>query len=216
MSLPHAGTPKIVYDYVGQTVRTADIREAEHLDDKPWADLIAGRIQVIDSGMWTKTERDERELRAIHLIKPRFNYDGNLANPQRIEIWRQAELRHARDRAAGRALWIPAAQRAATARREAALDAVQGGLDGREPRYPVDWAWDGIKALARFLGGLPAPVRRAALLSFAAVAGGAAVMGLLAGYGWPQTYAAAAGAVVVVSGWAAIPRKRRRRRRRRR
>lgn len=218
LTLPHHGQPKIVFDYVGQTVRGADIREAEHIDEKCWADLIAGRIQVIDSGVWTKAERDAREIRAIRLLKPRFNYDHNLDNPDRVEIWRQVELRHARDRAAGRPLWIPLEQRTPAAVAAAQLDVVQGGLDGREPRYLMDVAWSTVKACGRFLASLSRRTQVIALLCLAAVAGTVVGTALLIGGGWPAPYAlAGTGTLAAVGVWAAPkPRRRRRARRRKR
>lgn len=103
--------PRIVWDYVGQTIREVEIREAEHVDDKPWADVIAGRPVVVAEGLWDCEERDRQEIAAIHRTTPRFNHEHNLQNPKRVEIWRQIEHRHARDDAGHRPRWIPEAQR---------------------------------------------------------------------------------------------------------
>lgn len=212
LRLPHTGRPRIVYDYIGQTVRGLDVREAEHVEDKPWADLIAGPAEEIERGLWDKTTRDLKEIAAIHVLAPRFNYDHNLDNPSRIEIWRQVELRHARDRAAGRPLWLPPAQRTALAQEQARLDVVQGGLDGREPRYPVDVIGSVVVAFWRWL---PAGLRR----GLAIVAGGllAALAGtaLLVDTGWPVPAAAGLSAATAGSLTVALLRRRRRRRRRR-
>lgn len=210
----HHGKPRIVYDYIGQTVRGLDVREAEHVDDKPWADLIAGPAEEIERGLWDKTTRDLKEVAAIHVLRPRFNYDHNLDNPDRIEIWRQRELRHARDRAAGRPLWLPVEERTAEALRQAQLDTVQAGLDGREPRYPVDLVGS---ALLAFWNWLPARARRVLTIlgcGLLAVLTGAA---LLIDAGWRPVTAASASVVAVgVPVLLLLRRPRRRRRRRRR
>ena len=142
---PVTGERKTRLDYVGQTIRTLDVRAEEHLEDKPWADIVVGALPiVVEQGMWTKAERDAREVAAIKRIRPRYNHDDNLDNPERIQIYRQVEQRHVRDRAAGRELWLPVDQRSAAARAAAERALVLGGLNGVEPRYPVtvlaEWA----------------------------------------------------------------------------
>lgn len=147
--------PRIVWDYVGQTVRSIDIREGEHLDDKPWADVVAGRPVVVAEGMWDKAERDRQEIAHIHQIKPRFNYDHNLENKKRIAIPRQVELRHARDDAARRPRWIPLELRTELAELVAERAVVGAGLDGNEPRYPLTVLWE-------IVSGWPPAVRAVA------------------------------------------------------
>jgi hypothetical protein len=157
--------PRIVFDYVGQTIRPLQVREAEHVEEKNWADVIAGSPVVIAEGEWDKAVRDRREIASIVELRPRFNKEYNDTNPNRIEIRRQVQLRHARDDALNRPRWIPLDQRTAVATRIAELDVIGGGLDGREPRYPMAvlgrtltgagrwiWAHPRIRAAAGLLG----------------------------------------------------------------
>lgn len=222
LRLPHQGRPRIVYDYIGQTVRGATVREAEHIETKCWADLIAGPIEIIEQGLWDKATRDRKEIAAIHVLAPRFNYEHNLDNPARIPLPRQTQLRHARDRAAGRPLWLPLEQRTAAAVREAELNTVQAGLDGREPVYPVQWAWRALKATGRALARTPAILQWSALAlalaGFGLWAGTQALQQLLA---WPRPYAlgfsaAAVGSVLLAAAADQVGRWRTRRRNRQR
>jgi hypothetical protein len=224
---PETGLRRIRCDYVGQTVRGADIREAEHADDKPWFDLAAGPAQTIESGWWTKQDRDDREIAAIARIRPRFNHDHNLANPERIPIWDprrqqwvQIAHRHARDVAAGRPLWLTPQQR------QAALDASLAVQEARRrlaDRTPGEFAWDVLAVVARWVTEWP----RWAHLVWAGftlwvLAGWAAASALTAA-GWPgpaSTVIAAAGPGALllaalrsraVQAWARRKRRRRRR-----
>jgi hypothetical protein len=101
-------------DYVGQTRQKGRARESQHRDDKPYEDLIVGSAHVLEQGMWTDEELDEREVYWIRRQRPRMNYEHNLDNPDRIEIWRQKEQRWVRDDAAGRPRWVPLDQRRAS------------------------------------------------------------------------------------------------------
>ncbi|GAA2637004.1 hypothetical protein GCM10010399_82700 [Dactylosporangium fulvum] len=94
-------TGQVHVDYVGQTRQQLLSRERQHRDERPFSDLIVGDAFVIEQGMWTDAELDERELFHIQRIGPRMNHDGNLDNPARIPIWRQRQDRDARDRAKG-------------------------------------------------------------------------------------------------------------------
>lgn len=125
---PHLRRPGIVYgipivdpksgevriDYVGRT-RNLRRREAEHLVDQPFGDLIRGGLIVIEQGVWTDAELDARETYQIVRLRPRYNFEKNEHNPHRIPIFLAWEQRWARDRAAGRPLWVPPEDRDAAA-----------------------------------------------------------------------------------------------------
>lgn len=172
--------PRIVWDYVGQTVRGVEIRGEEHLDDKPWADVAAGKPVTVAEGMWDKAERDRQEIAYIHQLKPRFNYDHNLENKKRIEIWRQVELRHARDDAAHRARWIPLELRTELAELVASRAVIGAGLDGNEPRYPLTVFW-------QFVSSWPPAVRAVAVALLVWAAGVWGAVAALTTWGFAQT-----------------------------
>jgi hypothetical protein len=189
---PATGERRTRLDYVGQTIRTLDVRAEEHLEDKPWADIVVSdRPIVVEQGMWTKAERDAREVAAIKRIRPRYNHDDNLDNPERIEIYRQLDQRHNRDRAAGRELWLPADQRSLAARVAAERAIVGAGLDGSEPRYPLTVLADLTMGLGRRLVRLPRRVQlgAVALLGWAAVVWRLTIW--LTTLNWPQEVALA-------------------------
>lgn len=94
-------TREVLTDYVGKTRQMLLARERQHRDERPFSDLIVGDAFVIEQGMWTDAELDEREQFHITRLRPRMNHDGNLDNPARIPIWKQRQDRDARDRAKG-------------------------------------------------------------------------------------------------------------------
>lgn len=156
---PATGQREIWWGYVGQTIRGRQVREAEHLDDKPWADLVAGPSVIVERGEWDKDERDTREILAIKKIRPYFNHDHNLDNPRRVPLWDPAKQswvqiaqRHARDRAAGRELWLTPLQR---------LDAERNSVTvleahrRRTDRTPAEFVWDVACATARWVARWP-------------------------------------------------------------
>lgn len=100
-------TMTVRIDYVGQTRQRGRAREMQHRDSQPWEDLIVGSPLVLAEGVWTDDELDAQEQAMIRRIMPRMNYEYNLHNPRRIEIWRQREQRWARDDAANRPRWVP-------------------------------------------------------------------------------------------------------------
>jgi len=207
--------PRIVYDYVGQTIRALEVREAEHVEEKCWADIRAGRAIVIAEGEWDKAERDRREIAAITGMRPRFNKEYNENNRDRIEIWRQVQMRHARDDALKRARWIPLPQRTALALRAAELDVVGAGLDGREPRYPLSVLGRALAAAGRWIWSRPVARRAGLAVVAGSLAGPTVAVGLLSA-GWPAQVAGPAGAAAGVVLTAATARKNHRKRRRRR
>lgn len=103
-------TRDVRVDYVGQTVQDLSARERQHRGadltvdamEQPWSDLIVGKPFIVEEGWWTAAELDERELFHIRRLRPRYNYTGNLANPDRIPIFEARRQREERDRAAGR------------------------------------------------------------------------------------------------------------------
>lgn len=104
--------PARVYnnDYIGQA-RDQKRRDKQHrgqlpqrdgeIREQPWADRIVGQPRILEEGIWTNTELDERERYWIETLKPRLNHDLNLGNPARIPIPVQQRERDARDKAKG-------------------------------------------------------------------------------------------------------------------
>ncbi|MFJ1539267.1 hypothetical protein ACIODS_12060 [Micromonospora chalcea] len=100
------GLPPVV-GYVGQSVQTVKQREDQHRPTQPFGDVICGGSWVIEEGLWTQAELDARERHYIKhgvvLIpgqaaqRPVYNYEHNLDNPDRIEVWRAREHRLARE-----------------------------------------------------------------------------------------------------------------------
>lgn len=106
--LDHHTNQVVANDYVGQSVRALAVREDEHRgrgrnpgDEQPWSDRIVGAPRILEQGMWTSAELDEREQYWITTLRPRMNYMGNGANPDRIPKYEARRQRAERDRAAG-------------------------------------------------------------------------------------------------------------------
>lgn len=96
---PTSGQVRV--DYVGQTFQRLAAREAQHRETQPWSDLIVGPAFIIESGCWTQAELDELEAFHIRRLLPRYNYEFNLDNAERIPIWLAQEQRAERDAARG-------------------------------------------------------------------------------------------------------------------
>lgn len=97
----------VILGYVGKTVRELAEREREHRGDKPWEDLIVGGIRELWAGNPTPDELSDIERQHIHDLKPAYNVAEQKGAPWAVPIERQIAERHARDRAAGRPLWLP-------------------------------------------------------------------------------------------------------------
>lgn len=92
-------------DYVGQS-RNQPRRDLQHrglaperdgaVREKPWADRIVS-VRIVERGVWTNAELNEREQWWMDTLKPRLNKLGNESNPNRIPIYTQHEQRKARD-----------------------------------------------------------------------------------------------------------------------
>jgi hypothetical protein len=118
--------------YIGETVRQPFERLMEHVGDKPWADTITS-WEVDDRVFAGKGEVLAAEVAAIRSEQPLYNYEGNLANPHRVEIWRQEKQRHARDDAAGRRRWVkPVPRQRASSVRTAPTVPVRRGSVSRK------------------------------------------------------------------------------------
>jgi hypothetical protein len=109
LAVDAAGMPipgVIVVGYVGKTRQTVKQREDQHRACQSFGDLIVGGSWVIEEGFWTEAELNEREQyyirNGVALVpggvpqRPVYNYDHNLDNPNRIEVWRAREHRQAR------------------------------------------------------------------------------------------------------------------------
>ncbi|MER7331725.1 MULTISPECIES: hypothetical protein [unclassified Micromonospora] len=109
------GAPPVV-GYIGQSVQTVKQREDQHRADQPFGDTICGGSWVIEEGLWTQAELDARERHYIRhgavLVpgqpaqRPVYNYEHNLDNPHRIEVWRARQHRQVREPG-----WQPASGR---------------------------------------------------------------------------------------------------------
>jgi hypothetical protein len=94
-------------------------RHAEHMTDKPWADTVEypdGREALANGWLvydptyvyTNKTAVWDAEKSIVERDKPLYNVEWNRhrSYPGRIEPWRALQQRHARDRLAGRPLWV--------------------------------------------------------------------------------------------------------------
>lgn len=96
----------VVVGYVGQTRQTVKTRELQHRACQPFGDLILGGSWVVEEGTWTDAELDERERHhirnGVRLVgsgkpqRPIYNYEHNLDNPRRVEVWRAVQQRQVR------------------------------------------------------------------------------------------------------------------------
>lgn len=97
--------------YIGETGRWPFERLMEHVADQPWADTIT--LWEVDDAIYPgKVAVVEAERQAIEDELPLYNYEFNLGNPHRVEIWRAKEQRWARDDAASRPRWRPPVRQA--------------------------------------------------------------------------------------------------------
>ena len=102
----HPVTGETVLGYIGETGRQPFERLLEHLATQPWFDTVV-RWEVDPQVYWGKQAVLEAEAAAIRTERPLYNYEGNLSNPYRIEIWRAKEQRLARDAQRNRQPWEP-------------------------------------------------------------------------------------------------------------
>lgn len=94
--------------YVGQTTRALEVRDAEHRDSQPWADLIApGSPRVLWEGHPTAAELDAIELGFIRDLQPRYNFEGQEGAAHATHKLAAVDQRWARDDSAGRPRWSP-------------------------------------------------------------------------------------------------------------
>jgi hypothetical protein len=193
-------TREVRVDYVGQTVQRLDERERQHRGqdlstdaaEQPWSDLIVGKPFVIEEGRWTAVELDERERFHIHRLRPRYNYEHNLANPDRIPIPVARRQREERDRARG----VPTPTWDRSCRPSAASGRQRGGR-------PRSYRW--LRSKPALLAYLWLVLATGLWLTAAHHAHG------LAG----AKFGTVGASLLFVAGWVVTPRRRRRRRRRR-
>lgn len=74
-------------------------RFLEHLQQRPWSDLIVGVPAVIAGPFATEEAALAAEAAAIVDRLPQYNIDGNPDHPDRVTPWAAAEMRAERDRA---------------------------------------------------------------------------------------------------------------------
>lgn len=105
----HPDTGDIVVGYVGRTFQTLAAREQQHRDTQPWSDTIVGDLgaaYVIETGMFTVDEIEQREAVHMRRLLPLYPYEFNLDNPHRIPIFEARGQRARRDAARGvRSQW---------------------------------------------------------------------------------------------------------------
>jgi hypothetical protein len=182
----------IVLGYVGQTFQALADREAQHREDQPWSDLIVDEAFVIACGWWTCAEIDAAEALYIRALRPTYNFEHNLDNPQRVPIWVARQQREQRDAVAGRAPWVPPHRPDARRPRRTTV---------QPRRRPARRRW-------------PRPVRR---LAWRAIVWLTLAATIFAAEPMSTPFATAAGSsVVLASAVMALPLLGRRRRRRRR
>jgi hypothetical protein len=99
--------------YVGKTVQKPTARDDQHRgiapspngeppECQPFSDTIVGPIRVVEQGMWTERELDDRETFWIERLLPVYNWQKNpRSNPNRIAISDARAHRDFRDRARG-------------------------------------------------------------------------------------------------------------------
>ncbi|MEU0078500.1 hypothetical protein ABZY58_11440 [Micromonospora tulbaghiae] len=200
-----------VVGYIGQSVQTVKQREDQHRADQPFGDTICGGSWVIEEGLWTQAELDARERHYIRhgavLVlgqpaqRPVYNYEHNLDNPQRIEVWRAREHRQVRQPG-----WQPSGGRVDVQRTAARVGAAAARLESRAVDLAaglIRWRWTPAR-----VGGL---ILAGCWLVVACVVGWQAASGPVAT--WVDGVAYGSGVATVTVGLA-LPGKRRRRRRR--
>ena len=106
----HPLTRVRVLGYVGETVRLPFERLMEHIYSQPWADTIIA-WEVDDVVYPGKAAVLEAEKFAVETEFPLYNYEWNLANPNRVEIWRAKQQRWARDDQRNRPRWVDSASK---------------------------------------------------------------------------------------------------------
>lgn len=74
-------------------------RFLEHLQQRPWSDLIVGVPAVIAGPFATEEAALAAEAAAIVDRLPQYNVDGNPDHPDRVTPWAAAEMRAERDKA---------------------------------------------------------------------------------------------------------------------
>lgn len=126
----HPVTGRRVLGYVGETVRLPFERLVEHVYSQPWADTILA-WEVDEVTYPGKDAVLAAEQFAVETELPIYNYEWNLNNPHRVEIWRAKEQRWTRDDAKGRPRWVPPV----TKQRKNATP----GTSGRGPRLTLTW-----------------------------------------------------------------------------
>lgn len=94
---PRTNYRTVCLGYIGETAREPFVRFLEHLYERPFGDTIVGFPQVDPRVFAGKDEVLEAERLAVEAERPLYNYEWNLENPERIEIWRAREQRAERD-----------------------------------------------------------------------------------------------------------------------
>ena len=97
----HPVTGDRVLGYIGETARMPFQRLMEHIYSQPWADTIV--CWEVDPATYVgKAAVLAAEEAAIRAEMPLYNYEFNLENPNRVEVWRAVKQRQAREPG-----WVP-------------------------------------------------------------------------------------------------------------
>lgn len=106
-------TSGIQVGYVGKTVQKLNARDDQHrglapgpdgtpAECQPFSDIIVGSIRIVEQGMWTDAELDDRETAYIAALLPAYNHQKQPAgNPNRIWLSDSRRFRDNRDLARG-------------------------------------------------------------------------------------------------------------------
>jgi hypothetical protein len=120
--------------YIGETARDPFTRFMEHLYEQPFGDTIVGKPRVDPRVFGSKDEVWAAEREAVERLRPVYNYEYNLNNPDRIPIPEARRQREERDRAKG--IEPPTWDKAPRPERQAP----QARPSRRVPRLSVKWS----------------------------------------------------------------------------
>lgn len=98
---PRTNYTTVCLGYIGETAREPFIRFMEHLYEQPFGDTIVGKPRVDPRVFAGKSAVLVAERDAVERLRPLYNYEWNLANPDRIPIPVARRQREGRDRARG-------------------------------------------------------------------------------------------------------------------
>lgn len=129
---PRTNYTTVTLGYIGETARAPFTRFIEHLYDQPFGDTIVGKPRLDPRVFPGKEAVYVAEQAAVEQLRPLYNYEFNLGNPDRIPIPVAQRQRAERDLARG---VTPTTYAPTPERREARRP------EPRRPRRPMS-AWE--------------------------------------------------------------------------